>query len=156
MNVLADSLSCKNQVIGSEWMLCAEVFRYLLRLWPATIDLFATSLNHRLLVYFSPMVVPSVSGHRRHASEFGRPSGLCLPSFRFPFSGCGEGPAVQRVGADVNSSILATASLVPGPFGASGEDSLLPATTEGSSQIAPLPSLSSEPPRASADCLAYL
>ena len=95
----------------------------------------------------------SVSGHRRHASELGRPSGLCLPFFRFPFSGTGEGPAVQRVGADVNSSILATASLVPGP---SGGDSLLPVTTGGSSQTAPLPSLSSEPPRTSADCLAYL
>ena len=46
--------------------------------------------------------------------------------------------------------------MVPGPSGASGGDSLLPATTEGSSQAAPLPSLSSEPPRASADCLAYL
>ena len=99
---------------------------------------------------------PSVAGHRRHASELGRPSGLCLPSFRSPFSGTGEGPAVQRVGADVNSSILATASLVPGPSGASGGDSLLPATTEGSFQTAPLPSLSLEPPRASADCLAYL
>ena len=77
-----------------------------------------------------------------------------LQAYAFPpFSGSGEGPAVQRVGADVNSSILASASLVPGPSGASGGDSLLPATTEGSSQTAPLPS---EPPRASADCLAYL
>ena len=86
----------------------------------------------------------------------GRPSGLCPPSIRSPFSGSAEGPAVQRVGADVNSSILASASLVPGLSGASGGDSLLPATTEGSSQTAPLPSLSSEPPRASADRLAYL
>ena len=99
---------------------------------------------------------PSVSGHRHYASELGRPSGLCLPSFRSPFSGAGEGPTVQRVGADVNSSILATAPLVPGPSGASDGDSLLPSTTEGSSQTAPLPSLSPEPPRASADCLAYL
>ena len=99
---------------------------------------------------------PSVSGHGRHASELGRPSGLCLPSFRSPFSGSGEGPAVQRVGADVNNSVLATASLVSGPSGASGGDSLLPAMTEGSSRTAPLPSLLSEPSRASADCLAYL
>ena len=62
MNVLADSLSRKNQVIGSEWTLCAEAFRHLLRLWPATIDLFATSLNHRLPVYFSPMVDPQSVG----------------------------------------------------------------------------------------------
>ena len=62
MNVLADSLSRRNQVIGSEWTLCAEAFRQLLRLWPATVDLFATSLNHRLPVYFSPMVDPQSAG----------------------------------------------------------------------------------------------
>ena len=62
MNVLADSLSRRNQVIGSEWTLCAEAFRQLLRLWLATIDLFATSLNHRLPVYFSPMVNPQSAG----------------------------------------------------------------------------------------------
>ena len=45
---------------------------------------------------------PSVGGHRRHASELRWPSGLCLPFFRSPFSGTGEGPVVQRVGADVN------------------------------------------------------
>ena len=55
-------LSRKNQVIGSEWTLCAEAFRHLLRLWPATIDLFATSLNHRLPVYFSLMVDPQSAG----------------------------------------------------------------------------------------------
>ena len=62
MNVLADSLSCRNQVIGSEWTLCAEAFRQLLHRWPTTIDLFATSLNHRLPVYFSPMVDPQSAG----------------------------------------------------------------------------------------------
>ena len=62
MNVLADSLSRRNQVIGSEWTLCAKAFRQLLRLWPATINLFATSLNHRLPVYFSPMVDPQSAG----------------------------------------------------------------------------------------------
>ena len=52
--------------------------------------------------------------------------------------------------------LLLALLLVPGPSGASGGDSLLPTMTEGSSQTAPLPSLSSEPPRASADYLAYL
>ena len=99
---------------------------------------------------------PSISGHRRHASELGRPTGLCLPSFRSPFSGTGKGLPVQGVGADVNSSILATTPLVPRPSGASGGGSLLPSMTEGSSQTAPLPSFSPEPPRVSADCLEYL
>ena len=55
MNVLADSLSRKSQVIGSEWVLCQQVVDSLLRRWPATIDLFATSLSYRLQVYFSPV-----------------------------------------------------------------------------------------------------
>ena len=63
LNVLADSLSCRSQVIGSDWTLCSEVFRQLLRQWPATIDLFATSLNARLPVYFSPAGLYSKDFH---------------------------------------------------------------------------------------------
>ena len=69
-------------------------------------------------------------------SRVGRPLGLCLSSLRPPFSGPGEGPTVQRVGVDVDRPVLAATSLVPGPSRASGGDSLLPATTEGSSQTA--------------------
>ena len=62
LNVLADSLSRWSQVIGSEWTLCSEAFSQLLRQWPATVDHFATALNHRLPVYFSPMVDPQSAG----------------------------------------------------------------------------------------------
>ena len=57
-----DSRSRRSQVIGSEWTLCSEAFSQLLRQWPATIDLFATALIHRLPVYFSPMVDPQSAG----------------------------------------------------------------------------------------------
>ena len=53
-NVLADSLSRPNQVQGSEWTLKLEVFQELRKRWPVSIDLFATSLNHRCSLYFSP------------------------------------------------------------------------------------------------------
>ena len=53
-NVLADSLSRPNQILGSEWTLKQEVFRDLCRRWPVSIDLFATSQNHRCSIYFSP------------------------------------------------------------------------------------------------------
>ena len=62
LNVVADSLSRRWQVLGSEWTLCSPAFRHLLRLWPATIDLFAMALNHRLPVYFSPMDDPQSPG----------------------------------------------------------------------------------------------
>ena len=51
LNVLADS-----QVLGSEWTLCQEVCQELFHRWSANIDLFATSKNHRLPAYFSPVV----------------------------------------------------------------------------------------------------
>ena len=62
LNVLADSLSHRSQVLGSEWTLSPQAVHDLLRRWPATIDLFATSLNHRLPVYFSPMFDPQSAG----------------------------------------------------------------------------------------------
>ena len=62
LNVLADSLSRRSQVLGFEWMLCPQAFAELLRRWPATIDLFATSMTHRLPVYFSPMYDPMSAG----------------------------------------------------------------------------------------------
>ena len=61
LNVLADFLSRRGQVLGSEWALHQEVCRDLFRLWPVTVDLFATSLNHRLQVYFSPMADPQAA-----------------------------------------------------------------------------------------------
>ena len=53
-NVLADALSRPNQIQGSEWTLKLEVFQELRKRWPVSIDLFATSLNHRCSLYFSP------------------------------------------------------------------------------------------------------
>ena len=79
LNVLADSLSRKLQVLGSEWTLCSEAFHQLLRRWTATIDLCATSLNHRLLVYFSPMVDPQSVGTNAMLQSWD-----CLQAYAFP------------------------------------------------------------------------
>ena len=93
LNVLADSLSRHSQVLGSEWILCHQAFRELLRLWPATIDLFATALTARLRVLFSGSG-SAVSGYGRHGASLGWFAGLCLPSFR-PAALCAvEGSAV--------------------------------------------------------------
>ena len=62
LNVLVDSLSRRSQVLGSEWTLCPQAVSELLRQWPVNIDLFATSLAHRLPVYFSPMYDPQSAG----------------------------------------------------------------------------------------------
>ena len=62
LNVVADSLSRRSQVLGSEWTLCPQAVSELLRRWPANIDLFVTSLNHCLPVYFSPIYNPQSTG----------------------------------------------------------------------------------------------
>ena len=53
-NVLADLLSRRGQVLGTEWSLHPQVVRSLLRIWGnPSIDLFATSLNAKLPLYCS-------------------------------------------------------------------------------------------------------
>ena len=53
-NVLADLLSRRNQVLGSEWSLHPQVARKLIRTWGSPpLDLFATHLNAKLPLYCS-------------------------------------------------------------------------------------------------------
>ena len=53
-NVLADLLSCRGQLVGTEWSLHPQVARSLLRIWGnPSIDLFATCLNAKLPLYCS-------------------------------------------------------------------------------------------------------
>ena len=148
--MLADSLSRKLQVLGSEWTLCSEAFHQLLRCWPVTIDHFAESPSSGVLFTHGRS---SVSGHGCHAPVVGRPPGLCLPSLRLDPSGSGQGPAIPGSGAHAGSSILGSTPLVSKP---SGGDSLLPARKEGSTQTAAFPPLSPEPPSASADCVSFV
>ena len=60
--VVADSLSHPNQVVGSEWILHQEVFDWLRKRWTVTIDLYASSLSHRCSVYFAPVSDPIAAG----------------------------------------------------------------------------------------------
>ena len=53
-NVLADVLSRRGQIVGTEWSLHPQVARALLRAWGSpSIDLFATCLNAKLPLYCS-------------------------------------------------------------------------------------------------------
>ena len=155
LNVLADSFSRRSQVLGSEWTLCPEAFRDLLRRWPANIDLFATSLNHRLPVYFSLMIDPQSAGTDAMLQSWGG-----LQAYAFPPFGL-----IPRILAKVRLSRGLELTLVA-PFWPQHPwfldllelllDSLLPAKKEGSSQTASFLPLPPEPTRASADCVSYL
>ena len=60
-NVLADLLSRRGQVVGTEWSLHPQVVRSLLRVWGnPSIDLFAMSLNAKLPLYCSLVPDPLV------------------------------------------------------------------------------------------------
>ena len=60
--MVPDSLWSPNQIVGSEWMLHPQVVASLQKRWSVTVALFATSLNHRLPVYFAPMSGPMAVG----------------------------------------------------------------------------------------------
>ena len=156
LNVLADSLSRRSQVLGSEWTLCPQAFAELLRRWPAMIDLFGTAMTHRLPVYFSPMYDPMSAGTECDVTVLGRSTGVCLSPVRTASSGFGEGSGVQESGADVGGSVLASTPMVPGPSGAPAGGSPFPAQKEGSSQTTPFPSLPPTTVRATVDCVSYL
>ena len=153
LNVLADSLSRRSQVLGSEWTLCHQAFQELLRLWPATIDLFATALTARLHVYFSPVADPQSAGTDAMVQPWDGLQAYAFPPFGLLH--CVLSKVQQFRGLEL-TLVAPFWPLVSGPSGASGGCSGVPPTAEGSAQTAPLPSLSPEPPRASADCISYL
>ena len=81
-NVVADTLSQPNEVIGSEWTLAQEVVDQLVHRWPVNIDLFATALNHRMPVYFAPMAGPASSGTDTLLQCFNHLQEYAFPPFR--------------------------------------------------------------------------
>ena len=150
LNVLADTLSQGSQVLGSEWTLCREVCRDLFRRWPVNIDFFATSMNHRLQAYFSPVMDPqAVAIDAMHQSWDG------LPSVRLHSQCPRQGSTVSESGGNVGGSLLATEALVPGHLGASSRCAGSSANAQGPAPPASFPTLPSEPPHASHDWLSY-
>ena len=80
-NVVADSLSHQDQVIGSEWTLAQDVVDELVRKWPATVNLFATSLNYCLPVYFSPRNDPPAAGTDAFFQSWNHLQAYAFPPF---------------------------------------------------------------------------
>ena len=78
LTILADSLSRRSQVRGSEWTLCHQAFRELLRRWPAKIDLFRDFLECSSPGVLRSDCRSSVSGHGRHDAVVGWPAGVSL------------------------------------------------------------------------------
>ena len=98
----------------------------------------------------------SVGGHGCDDAAVGWSTALRFSSLRHSPVRHREGPAVSGTGAHVAGSLMASAPVVSGSSGASGVCHSVPSTSEGSTQTAPLPSFSPEPPRASSDCVSYI
>ena len=98
----------------------------------------------------------SISGDRCDDAVLRQSPGLCLSSIWFHSAGVVQGPPLQGSGGDFSGSVLAAQTVVSRSAGVASRSSLPPSYAEGSSQTAPLSSLSPEPPRASANWVSYL
>ena len=148
-NVLADVLSRRGQVVGTEWSLHPQVARALLRAWGnPSIDLFATCLNAKLPLYCS--LVPD-------------PQAVFEDAFRHPWddlcsgrSGDRSRPAVIASRDDSGRTSLAREGVVR-RLAASTDSTTLGSTLLGqAASAAPLQPVPSRRPRAEPSRVATL
>ena len=80
-NSVADSLSFRRLVLGSEWTLAQEVVHELVARWPATVDVFATALNYWPPLYFSPLSSPMAAGTDAFLQDWDGLQAYAIPPF---------------------------------------------------------------------------
>ena len=156
-NVLADVLSRRGQVVGTEWSLHPQVARALLRTWGnPSIDLFATCPQREAAPIL--LACPGSTGRLRGciSSSLGRPGSLRVPSLCSDRSGDRSRPAVIAGRDDAGRTSLAREGVVR-RLAASTDP-----TTPGSSLLgqaasaAPLQPVPSRRPRAEPSRVATL
>ena len=155
-NVLADILSRRGQVVGTEWSLHPQVARALLRVWGnPSIDLFATCLNAKL-----PCIARLSRIHSRLrgcvSSSLGRPGPLRVPSLCSGRSGDRSRPAVIASRDDSGRTSLAREGVVC-RLAASADPTTPGSTLLGqAASAAPLQPVQSRRPRAEPSRVATL
>ena len=150
-DVLADALSCPDQILGSEWTLKQEVFRDLCRRWPVSIDLFATSQNRRCSIYFSPYHDHNAMGTDALLQNWnGWQAYASLVSHSGGFEGA---PVVLWSSTDHRTSILSSEAVVSGSSGFGGQRPGRSSTVQRPSASAPLPPVSSGSVQTVSSCL---
>jgi hypothetical protein len=71
LNVLADMLSRRNQILPTEWTIAHQALEPVWQMWgKPMVDLFATRYNTRLLCYVSPMKDPKALGRDAFARSW--------------------------------------------------------------------------------------
>ena len=144
-NVLADVLSCRGQVVGTEWSLHPQVARSLIRVWGnPSIDLFATCLNAKLPLYCSLVPDPQAVFEGCILPSLGRPGSLRVPSLSSGRSGGRPCPRVVECRDDSGCTSLAREGVVRRPSASTDPTTSCPALVGQSASAAPLQPL---PPR---------
>ena len=141
--MLADSLSRPNQVQGSEWTLKQEVFQDLCKRWPVSIDLFATSLNHRCSIYFSPYHDRNALGTDALLQNWNGWQAYAFPPWSLNSSGAEEALVHLWGFADHHSTLLASEAVVSRSTGSGSGRACGSSSVQRSPASAPLPSLPS-------------
>ena len=121
------------------------------RMWPVTVDLFATSLNFCLQLYFSPLNSPLTAGTDAFLQDWNGLQAYAIPSFALV---CQVLTKLQSYrGTELTPIAPFGLGVVLGPPECIDDPSCRPAQKEGSTQTAPLPPSSPTFPCASASCL---
>ena len=151
MNVIADSLSRKSQILSTEWVLHRQVCADLWKRWGRPlVDLFATRLNYRIPTFCSPCPVSHGSGNGRVPPSMGRTSSLCLSPIPFDQEDTQQIEGVKEDGNDLNCPGLAPTGMVSGPPSADNGAPGPPSTQTRSSQTTTQRSALPRSPQASA------
>ena len=130
-----------------------SVFQQLRRKWPVSIDLFATSLNHRCLPLFFSVPRSQCSWDGCASPTMGWVAGVCLSSICSYSCDSEKAPLVLWGPADNHSSLLAPEAVVSGAFGACSERSSGSASGQGSFEPVSCAPSTSGAVKASSSCL---
>ena len=156
LNTRADLLSRPNLVIGSEWTLHQEVVQDLLHLWPAIIDLFATSLTARLPVFFAPACEPKAAGVDAFLQPLDNLQAYAFPPIAIIKRVLLKLRASHNCDLTLIAPLLASKGMVSRSAGTSIRHSNRTTQTSRSAATTAFPSVSRKSPYASSECVATL
>ena len=116
LNVLADHLSRRDQILKTEWSLNPAVARRVFRVWGSPqVDLFALKCNTKLATYMSPIPEPEAWKVDSLVQSW---EGLSV-RLRVPTNGSDQTDSEQvnlaQSGTDSHSPLLADSGMVSGP-----------------------------------------
>ena len=144
-NVLADSLSRPNQILGSEWALKQEV---------AGLNRpFCNITKSPMFDIFFSLPRSQRSGNGCASSELGWVAGVCLSSLVSNSGSSEEAPVVLWGPADHHSSLLASEAVVSRSSGSGDRRSGCSSSVQGPPASTSLPSVSFRGVQAVASCL---